>query len=56
MEDISEYLDYQVAGTLRTITTLLEPIMLVFIAILVGAMMMAIIAPIYSLIGQVGGN
>ena len=54
MQDVSEYLDYQVENTLKTLTTLLEPIMLLFVGILVGGMMMSIIAPIYGLIGQVG--
>jgi len=54
MQDISEYMDYQVSNTLRTFTALLEPIMLLVVGILVGGMMMAIIAPIYGLIGQVG--
>lgn len=54
MQDISEFLDYQVSKTLKTITTLMEPIMLVLVGILVGGMMLAIIAPIYGLIGQVG--
>lgn len=55
MQDISEYLDYEVSNTLKTITVLLEPMMLLFVGLMVGAMMLAIIAPIYSLIGQVGG-
>jgi type II secretory pathway component PulF len=54
MLDVSEYLDYQVSGTLKTVTALIEPIMLVGVGFLVGGMMMAIIAPIYQLIGQVG--
>lgn len=54
MQEISEYLDYEVSNTLKTLTTLLEPLMLVFVGILVGGMMMAIIAPIYGLIGSVG--
>jgi len=54
LKDISEYLDYQVTNTLHTLTTLLEPIMLVFVGIMVGGMMLAIIGPIYNLIGQVG--
>lgn len=53
MQDISEYLDYQVSKKLKTLTTLLEPIMLVLVGLLVGGMMLAIIAPIYGLIGQV---
>lgn len=52
--EISEYLDYQVSNTLSTLLILLEPIMLVAVGVLVGGMMLAIIAPIYSLIGQVG--
>lgn len=56
MHDISEFLDYRVSETLKTVTVLLEPIMLLFVGIFVGGMMMAIIAPIYGLIGQVGGR
>ncbi len=56
MQDISEYLDYQVSSTLKTITVMLEPIMLVLVGVSIGGMMLAIIAPIYGLIGQVGGR
>ena len=56
MQGTSDYLDYQVSNTLRTVTALLEPIMLVFVGVLVGGMMLAIIAPIYGLIGQVGSR
>lgn len=56
MQEISEHLDYQVSNSLKTLTTILEPLMLVAIGILVGGMMLAIIAPIYGLIGQVGGR
>jgi type II secretory pathway component PulF len=56
MEDVSEFLDYQVEKTLTTLTTLLEPIMLIFVGVLVGGMMLSIIAPIYGLIGQVSSH
>ncbi len=56
MGDASDYLDYQVSGTLKTLTALLEPIMLVLVGVLVGGMMLAIIAPIYGLIGQIGAR
>lgn len=56
MQDASEYLDYQVSGTLKTITSLIEPIMLVGVGAMIGGMMLAIIAPIYGLIGQVGNR
>lgn len=55
LQDISEYFDYQVTKTLMTLTSLLEPIMLVVVGIMVGAMMISIIAPIYGLISQIGG-
>lgn len=54
MEEISVFLDYQVSKALKTVTVLIEPIMLVFVGVLVGGMMLAIIAPIYGLIGQIG--
>ncbi len=54
LQDISEYFDYEVTNTLKTLTALLEPIMLVVVGIVVGGMMISIIAPIYGLIGQVG--
>lgn len=54
MQDISEYYDYEVTNTLKTLTSLLEPILLVAVGIVVGGMMLAIIAPVYGLIGQVG--
>lgn len=54
MEEIAEYMDYQVNSTLKTLISLLEPLMLIFVGVLVGGMMMSIIAPIYGLISQVG--
>ncbi len=56
MQDLAEYFDYQVSKSLKTLTTLLEPIMLVFVGVVVGGMMLAIIAPIYSLVGSVGAR
>ena len=56
MQDISEYFDYQVTNTLKTLTALLEPILLVFVGVAVGGMMLAIIAPVYGLISQVGAQ
>ncbi len=54
MEDLTEYFEYQVTTSLQYFVTLLEPLILVIVGVLVGGMMMAIIAPIYGLIGQVG--
>lgn len=54
MSDLTEYFDYKVTTTLQYMVTLLEPVILVVVGVIVGGMMMAIIAPIYNLIGQVG--
>jgi type II secretory pathway component PulF len=54
MADVSKQMDYQVDNSLRNLTALMEPVMLVAVGILVGGMMLSIIAPIYGMIGQVG--
>lgn len=56
MGEASEFLDYQVSSTLKTLTALLEPIMLVGVGVMIGGMMLAIIAPIYGLVGQIGAR
>lgn len=56
MQDCSDYLDYEVSNTLKLVTTLMEPLMLVFVGGMIGGMMLAIIAPIYGLVSQVGGS
>ncbi len=56
LRDISEYLDYQVSNSLKNLTAIIEPVMLVVVGLFVGAMMLAIISPIYGLIGQIGGR
>ncbi len=55
MLHVSEQMDYEVSKTLKALTSMIEPIMLVFIGLAVGGMMMGIISPIYGLIGNVGG-
>lgn len=56
MADVSEYLDYEVQSTLKTVTAMIEPIMLILVGVLIGGMMVSIIAPMYGLITQVGGR
>lgn len=56
MRDISSYLDYEVSKDLKTMTALIEPIMLIFVSVAVGVMMISIIGPIYGMISQVGGG
>jgi type IV pilus assembly protein PilC len=56
LQEISDYLDYQVSNTLKTVTAFIEPLLLVLVGIAVGGMMLAIIAPIYGVIGNLGGR
>ena len=56
MQDITEFMDYEVTNTLKTVTAMIEPLMLVGVGVLIGGMMVSIIAPMYGLISQVGGG
>jgi type IV pilus assembly protein PilC len=56
MFDVANHMDNQVSKTLNKLTMMLEPIMLVLVGLAVGAMMMAIIGPIYGMIGQVANR
>ncbi len=56
MLDISEHFEYEVSTKLKAVTALIEPVMLVFVGVLIGGMMLAIIAPIYNLISQITGR
>lgn len=56
LEDVSKQMDHRVTTSLKNITVAIEPIMLVVVGIMVGGMMMAIIAPIYGLIGQINAR
>lgn len=56
MQNTSEYLDAEVNTNLKAFTTLLEPVLLLIVGSLVGGMMLAIIAPIYGLIGQINSR
>lgn len=56
MQDLAVYFEAQVNRTLKLLTTLLEPIMLVVMGLLVGGMMLAVVAPIYNLITQLNAG
>jgi len=53
-KQVTDHMDYLVTKSLKKLTALMEPLMLVLVGLAVGGMMLAIIAPIYGLIGQVG--
>jgi len=53
MADIAKYFDNRVTSNVKNITTLLEPALLIIIALVVGLTYLAIIAPIYQLLSQI---
>jgi type II secretory pathway component PulF len=53
MQNLTEYFDEQVAGSIKVVSSLIEPILLVLVGGMVGTLMITIIAPIYNLISQI---
>ncbi len=53
MQSLSDQFEDRVTRRLKTLVVLIEPILLLVVGLIVGALMLAIIAPIYNLIGQI---
>src|SRR3989344_3112685 len=56
MQDLSEQFNDQVSTRIKTLTTLIEPLLLIIVGLMVGGIMLSIIAPIYNLIGNIRGR
>jgi type II secretory pathway component PulF len=56
MLSLADYFDEQVTGSLKVVSSLIEPIMIVVIGCMVGLLMVSVIAPIYGLISQTGST
>jgi len=54
--DLSEYYEAELEDKLKEFTTILEPIIMLVIGVAVGAMVIMIIGPIYSIMGQLQGQ
>ena len=52
LEKIADFYDQQVRSTLKSLTSLIEPLLITVIGVVVGGMVMAIFMPIFSLIGN----
>ena len=52
-QESADYFDQRVTMTIKSLTTLLEPVLLVVVGIAVGGIMISIIAPIYQLVGEI---
>ncbi len=53
LQNLTEHFDNRVSESLKVLSSLLEPILIVFVGCMVGFLMIAIIAPIYNLISQI---
>src|SRR3989304_1676308 len=56
MQDLSEQFNDRVSTRIKTLTTLIEPLLLIIVGRMVGGIMLSIIAPIYNLIGNIRGR
>lgn len=52
LEEIADFYEQEMEHTLKGITAVLEPVLMLVIGIAVGALVIAVIAPIYSVIGS----
>jgi len=50
---LADFYEEQADNTLKTLTSLIEPILLVIVGILIGGMAISIVVPIYQLIGTI---
>ena len=50
---VSEYFEREVEQTIKTLTTAMEPFIMVILAVGVGFLIISIITPIYNLISQI---
>lgn len=54
LNDFSEFYDQEVDSALKDLITILEPLLLLFIGLVVGIVAASVLMPIYQLIGSVG--
>lgn len=52
LEELADFYEQEIEYTLKSFTSILEPVLMLVIGIAVGAMVISIIAPIYSIIGS----
>ena len=52
LKTLSDFYETEIDTSLKTLVSLLEPILLVFLGVLVGGIALSLIVPIYQLVGQ----
>jgi type II secretory pathway component PulF len=53
LSTFSEFYDEEVADSLKDVTAFIEPILILFMGLTVGGIAVAVLLPIYSLIGKI---
>lgn len=54
LDKVSNFYDDEVDNTLKSLTSLIEPLMIVGLGLIVGFIAVSVISPIYSLVGSLG--
>jgi type IV pilus assembly protein PilC len=53
---VAIFYEEEVDTTLKSLTSLIEPLMIVGLGVIVGFIAVSVISPIYSLVGSLGGE
>lgn len=56
LQNLTEHFDDQVSQSLKVLSSLFEPVLILIVGIMVGFLMISIIAPIYSMISQINST
>jgi type IV pilus assembly protein PilC len=56
LEKIAEFYDSQVKATIKSLTSLIEPLLICFMGVVVGGVVLAIFAPILDLVGKLSSG
>jgi len=52
LKTLSEFYEVEIEGALKTLVSMLEPILLLFLGVVVGGIALSLIVPVYQLVGQ----
>lgn len=52
LKTLSEFYEVEIEGTLKTLVSMIEPLLLLFLGVVVGGIALSLIVPVYQLVGQ----
>jgi type II secretory pathway component PulF len=52
LRTLSEFYETEIEGSLKTLVSMLEPLLLLFLGVVVGGIALSLIVPVYQLVGQ----